>query len=1191
MRRPVLAVLGLFAAVFLVCGVAQTALAFFDNTGRGTGTASVTTLGTPTITSLTTTGSSVTVKWTAVTPPGGTLDGYLVTKSVGTATFPACGTNLNVPPNYIPAGTLTCTDTLVPNGTYRYTVTAIFRSWTGASTPSASITVAGDVTAPLQTIALGTNPGTAYLTGTTLFLRTAVASAITLAASVTDNGVGPASATFPAITTPGFTHAAETVTNGVGTNPTKTYTSSPISWTAGATAPTSYAVTGKDLVNNAATTTLTVYTDNAAPTGGALTVNGVAATTTGTVSQARTAFTIGLRTNYVDAATAPSPASGLVSSNLVVDSTPFVNNTCGTTYSNPTIIGGTANITLTSGYCYRYTLTGIDNVGNTSSVTTTVKYDSAAPTNVVSASNLTNAYFTANRVYVRTGVAGSFKLTTAVTDTASGPASVTYPAVTTVGWTHAAETVTTGTGTAPTLSYASSTYSWTAGAGNARSTTISSQDRFTNTTNTAIAITRDNTAPRSGSLVVNGISATSGGSSSYARVTSLTPTGTNYVDTGSGLASSILTYSVAPLTNGVCGTYNSPTTITFATAVATLTSNCYKFTLTGTDNVGNVSSLTTTVINDVDLPSGGGFTVNGTPASASTPVISTTANSVNITNQVNFTDAQSGLATGSNVLTTATASLSNNVCGGFGNNGNLTTTGLNSGCYKYTLTATDLAGNVSTTSIIVKVDVNAPTGGALIVNGGQASTTGNVTTYSRTGTVAITSRTDYTDTNSGLASSVVMIGRAPLTNNACGTYSSYATVLSGLSTQTFSTSGCYLYSLVGTDNAGNVSTISTTVKVDLLAPVNGALSVNGTAASAAGTTSSANSAFTITRTDWTDNETSATSTLTVASTTYTGGTCGTTYGGTTTLTGAPTQTGLAAGCYKYTLTGTDTAGNTSSISTIVRYDATAPTGGALSVNGVAATTAGSTSTSNAASFTITRTDFADANSGLASSTLTVANAALNGTTCGTFGAATVLTGAPTQSNLATGCYRYVLTGTDLAGNSTSLTTTVTMGARVTNIQLINKSGTAGRIDQGDQIVVTFSDQMSVSSLCSTWTGDTTNQLINGNNQVTATLNNGGPTDTLTVSSSVCTLRFGTLNLGSNAYTSANVNFGGIGAAATTLAWNASTHQLTLTLGAASGAGAATVPSSIVTYTPATGVTTSAGVAVGGTFVTANQPWF
>jgi hypothetical protein len=1082
---------------------------------------------------------------------------------------------------------------LVPNNTYRYTVTAIFASWTGASAPSNPVTVVGDITAPLQTVTLATGPVGAYLTGTTLFVRTITAGSLNFVNSVTDVGVGPASSTFPAITTTGWTHAAETVTNGTGTAPTKAYTSSPVTWTAGAGAPTNYAITGRDANNNAATTNLTVWADNAAPTGGVLTVNGVAATAAGSTSNARTAFTIGARTNYVDAATGTNPASGLASTNLIMDSAPFINGFCGTNFANPVVVAGTTNPPLTSGNCYRYTLTGIDQVGNTSSLSTIVKYDATLPTNVVSMPTRTGAYFGINRIYVRTNTAGSFTLNSAVTDTASGPASVTYPAITSNGWTHPAETVTTSTGILPTLSFVSSTYSWIAGAATPGTMTVVSRDNFTNTTNTSVAFSRDNTAPRRGTLTVNGVTASTAGSTSTTSKTTLTPTGANYIDNNSGLASSVLTMQTAPLAANVCGTYGSATTLTFGTAVSGLTSNCYKFTLTGTDNVGNVASISTTTRVDVNAPVSGAFVINGTPASLATPTITTNSGTLALTGVVNWTDAETAVTGASNSITMASASLANNTCGTFGGAGTAVYTGLGSGCYRYTLTGTDLAGNVSSVALVVKVDTAAPVGGTMAVNGGTANVAGSVTTYSRTGVVAITARTDWTDTNSGLASSVITIKSATLTGNVCGAFTLLSTVPTGTATQTFTTSGCYLYSLVGTDNYGNISTISTTVKVDLLAPVAGALTVNGTAASTAGSTSITNASFPIVRTDYTDGETGVTSTLTVAATTYTAGTCGATFGGATTLTGAPTQTGLAVGCYRYTLTGTDTAGNTASISTIVKYDPTAPIGGALTVNGIAASVAGTTSTTNAVSFPINvRTDYTDANSGLVSSTLTVAFAPLTNSTCGTFAEATVITGNPTQTGLATGCYRYVLTGTDTAGNTSSISTTVTQGARATAVTLVNGvGGVAGRIDAGDSIVITFSDQVRVSTLCSTWTGDTSNQVLNGSNQVTATLTNGGASDTMTLASSACTLNFGTLSLGSTGYTTANINFAGAGAAATTLSWNATTHQLTVKLGTASGAGAATVANSVVTYTPAAAVLTSNGVAFGGTFNTALQQWF
>ena len=96
------------------------------------------------------------------------------------------------------------------------------------------------------------------------------------------------------------------------------------------------------------------------------------------------------------------------------------------------------------------------------------------------------------------------------------------------------------------------------------------------------------------------------------------------------------------------------------------------------------------------------------------------------------------------------------------------------------------------------------------------------------------------------------------------------------------------------------------------------------------------------------------------------------------------------------------------------------------MNGTAATGGGSQSLNATGSFPINlRTDYnADSQSGLASSTLTRQQASLGALACGSFGSATTLSGAPAQSGLAEGCYRYTLTGTDRVGNAVSIMTTV-----------------------------------------------------------------------------------------------------------------------------------------------------------------------
>ena len=117
-------------------------------------------------------------------------------------------------------------------------------------------------------------------------------------------------------------------------------------------------------------------------------------------------------------------------------------------------------------------------------------------------------------------------------------------------------------------------------------------------------------------------------------------------------------------------------------------------------------------------------------------------------------------------------------------------------------------------------------------------------------------------------------------------------------------------------------------------------------------------------------------------------------------------------------------GNSASIATIVRVDTSAPTGGAVRANGVDALPGGSDSITASGSWSVTRNDFADAESGLVSSTLTRQQGVLSGGACTSFGATSTLTGSPGEVSAATGCYRYVLTGINATGLSAEVSTTV-----------------------------------------------------------------------------------------------------------------------------------------------------------------------
>ena len=129
-----------------------------------------------------------------------------------------------------------------------------------------------DGTPPTNTITLvgGTR---SRLTGTTLYYNGTTGGWFTLSSAVGDGGAGPASAAYPTVTQPGWTHNAETVSAPAG----GPYGSSVFAFNAGSTGDFTYDVTASDAWSPANTTqtTLNVTEDSAAPAAGML-CNGAA---------------------------------------------------------------------------------------------------------------------------------------------------------------------------------------------------------------------------------------------------------------------------------------------------------------------------------------------------------------------------------------------------------------------------------------------------------------------------------------------------------------------------------------------------------------------------------------------------------------------------------------------------------------------------------------------------------------------------------------------------------------------------------------------------------------------------------------------------------------------------------------------------------------------------------------------------
>ena len=104
----------------------------------------------------------------------------------------------------------------------------------------------------------------------------------------------------------------------------------------------------------------------------------------------------------------------------------------------------------------------------------------------------------------------------------------------------------------------------------------------------------------------------------------------NYADAGSGIASNVITRSnpQAPTIPGVscpAGGYSGSTVVTSPDTVAT-DGMCYVYTLTGTDNVGNAATVTSSpILVDTSTVVSSGFAAPATTITFSVPVARTGA--------------------------------------------------------------------------------------------------------------------------------------------------------------------------------------------------------------------------------------------------------------------------------------------------------------------------------------------------------------------------------------------------------------------------------------------------------------------------------------------------------------------------------------------------------------------------------------
>jgi hypothetical protein len=174
---------------------------------------------------------------------------------------------------------------------------------------------------------------------------------------------------------------------------------------------------------------------------------------------------------------------------------------------------------------------------------------------------------------------------------------------------------------------------------------------------------------------------------------------------------------------------------------------------------------------------------------------------------------------------------------------------------------------------------------------------------------------------------------------------------------------------------------------------------------------------------------------------------------------------------------------------------------------------------------------------------------------------------------------YSAVAKDAAGNvslvaGTATSNKDTTAPAVTAITLLN-GGSNNNIDPGDRVVLKFSEALDPSTICSNWSPTGGSQTVNGSEQVTVNVSTDEILSVSITSAGCGTARIGSVALDANYVGTAALSFHGTGisgSVVSSLAWNASTFELTITLGSsrAGTPNSETKPGNH-RYTPAAGL--------------------
>jgi hypothetical protein len=876
----------------------------------------------------------------------------------------------------------------------------------------------------------------AYLSGSTVYFNGNASGSFSLTDTVTDAGSNPVSAMFPAISTTGWTHGAETITSGSGSAPSISYTSSAFSWTAGAGTPSAYSISSSDALGNTASAPVTFVDDTTPPSGGAFTVNSTAASPGGSSSAASsTSFAINSRTDYTDS------QSGLASSTLTVQSESLTGSTCGSPgsggpFTSATTISGTTQPSgIASGYCYLYTLTGTDNVGNTTSISTTVTIDASAPSITTEPSN-PSANSAPSFSFTHIETAYTFECQLDGGGFSACLSGKSYSALSNGSHTFQVEAV-DAQGNPTTAA----SYTWTVD--NSAPTITAKPANPSSSTSPSFSFTHTESAytfecqldgggfsacaspdPLGGlsngshTFQVEAVSADGAvtQTASYTWTVSTVPPPTNTLSLPAG-ASRLLWTNFGDGTIGranLDGTSLDESLISGATEpIAIAANSTYIYWANqGSNSIGR-ANLDGTGVNESFIT--GTNQLDGLAISGSYIYwMSGSSNSIGRAN-LDGTDVNQDFITGLNGLPNGLAVDGSYIYWATTNGdtiarANLDGTGVNENFITGAPSPVDVAVDASH---VYWTNLDADSIGRANLDGTSPDQT-FITVANQPAGISVIGSFIYwvSGTNTigranldgtGVIESLITEGAVSPFRIAAGVADGGGSYLSG-STLYFNgnRSGSFSLTDAATDSGSNPVS-ATFPDIATSGWTHGAETVTSDSGSAP-TISYTSSAF-----SWTA--------------------------------GASTPSG-------YTVSSTDALGGTGSTPLTFVDDTTPPNGGALSVNGTAASAGGSSSTAVGTSFAIdSRSDYSDGQSGLASSSLTVQSESLAGSTCGApgsggpFTSPVAITGTTQPSGIAAGyCYLYTLTGTDNVGNTTSISTTVTLDASgpVVIVQATNK---------------------------------------------------------------------------------------------------------------------------------------------------------